>query len=196
MSIRLSLLSAKKPTDRLSGDQKGFCAPLVPVSGRASTESSTRSHNRDWPSEVPTKTMVCPSGEIASDAGAVVGGVLISRRTSGVGGTGRKARTIAMAAISVMSARVEINAARSRRRDALYTGWPSICGPVSASSISRRASPMSRWRTFVSFCKQRRSKRRMPSGVSAGSLRQSGSTFSHCQRESRQPFRPQTPPAR
>ncbi len=45
MSIRFSLPSAKNPTDKLSGDQKGYLAPSVPASGCAETESSGRSHN-------------------------------------------------------------------------------------------------------------------------------------------------------
>jgi hypothetical protein len=44
-SIRLRLVSAKKPIERPSGDQKGRVARSVPASGRAVAESSRRSHN-------------------------------------------------------------------------------------------------------------------------------------------------------
>ena len=45
MSMRFSLLSAKNPMDRLSGDQNGRDARSVPANGRADGESSDRSHN-------------------------------------------------------------------------------------------------------------------------------------------------------
>ena len=90
-SSRLSLSSAKKPTDRLSGDQKGNPAPSVPASARADPDSRERSHKREWPSAVATKAIVRPSGEMASDSGAVVGGVLMSARISESAGVGRRA---------------------------------------------------------------------------------------------------------
>ncbi|MDQ3347406.1 MAG: hypothetical protein M3545_05510 [Acidobacteriota bacterium] len=68
MSMRFSLLSAKKPMDRLSGDQNGDAARSVPGSGRADEESSDRSHNCAWPPDLAAKTIFSPSGEIASDA--------------------------------------------------------------------------------------------------------------------------------
>ena len=52
MSVRFSLLSARNPIDRLSGDQNGYAPLSVPASGRADTESSDRSHNHGCPSEV------------------------------------------------------------------------------------------------------------------------------------------------
>ena len=45
ISIRLSLASAKKAIDRLSGDQNGDIACSLPGSGRACEESSGRNHN-------------------------------------------------------------------------------------------------------------------------------------------------------
>ncbi len=50
-SVLLSLPPAKKPTERLSGDQKGSAAPSVPGSTRAVRESSRRTHSRGVPSE-------------------------------------------------------------------------------------------------------------------------------------------------
>src|SRR5215471_18554367 len=88
-STRFSFPSAKKPTDWLSGDQKGNEAPSVPAKARSETESSGRTHNLDCPSELATNTIFCPSGEIAIDAGSAVGGVDISKRTSAAGGTPR-----------------------------------------------------------------------------------------------------------
>ena len=69
MSIFLSLAPAKKPTNRLSGDQKGYVAPLVPVRGSARNESIARTHNADFPPEVEaTKVRRRPSGESANPA--------------------------------------------------------------------------------------------------------------------------------
>ena len=51
----------------------------------------------------------------------------------------------------------------------------SSCNAVSSSSISIRASPMSRSRCFGSFCKHRCNKRRTRGGVEDGSSDQSGS---------------------
>ena len=50
-------------------------------------------------------------------------------------------------------------------------------GAASASSISIRASPASRARWFISFCKQRRSSSRIFTGVEAGKACQSGSSL-------------------
>lgn len=60
--------------DRLSGDQNGDEARSVPANGRTSEELSDRTHNRDWPADLPAKTIVSPSGEIASDE-SLLGGV-------------------------------------------------------------------------------------------------------------------------
>src|SRR5688572_32634426 len=81
-SIRFSLPSAKKPTDRLSGDQNGSWAPSVPARGRTVTESIERSHNRGRPSESATKTTMFPTGEMARDVGSECGGVVRSTRIS------------------------------------------------------------------------------------------------------------------
>src|SRR6267142_189124 len=53
-SIFLSLESAKKPMERLSGDQKGKESPAVPSRGRADRESSGRTHRSSRPSGVWT----------------------------------------------------------------------------------------------------------------------------------------------
>src|SRR5262245_15183212 len=88
ISIRLSLPSAKNPSDRLSGDQKGKVAPSVPGSGRAERESRGRSHNRDWLPSVATNAIVRPSGEIANEIGSAVEGVVTSTRNSGAWAAG------------------------------------------------------------------------------------------------------------
>ena len=46
--------AAKKPTERLSGAQKGNVAPSVPASGCHVVVASDRSHNREAPSLPPT----------------------------------------------------------------------------------------------------------------------------------------------
>jgi hypothetical protein len=45
MSMRISLVSAPNPIDRPSDDQNGADPRSVPGSGRATWESSDRSHN-------------------------------------------------------------------------------------------------------------------------------------------------------
>src|SRR5215467_3003834 len=85
ISIRTSLPSAKKPMERLSHDQKGNLAFSVPTNGRDETESKERSHKSDRPSDVPTKTIFLPSGEMARESGRRVGGVAISNRISAGG---------------------------------------------------------------------------------------------------------------
>src|SRR5688572_11421693 len=78
-----SLSSAKNPTLWLSGDQKGYIAPSVFAKGRAVSESRERNHNPEPLSETATKTIFLPLGEMARETRSVVGGVAISRRTSG-----------------------------------------------------------------------------------------------------------------
>ncbi len=175
MSIRLRFPSAKNPMERLSGDQNGSCALSVPASGCAETESTARTHNWDRPSDTASKTIFCPSGEIARERADEGGGVVISRRASAAGAVGRKANTLETTAITVTSASAEIQARRSTR------GGPLGCGassrPLCASSISMRASRKSRRRSFSSFRRQRLSRRRIASGVPAGRRFQSGSVL-------------------
>src|SRR5262245_56659673 len=82
MSIRYSLLPAKNPMARLSGDQNGNAAPSVPESGCAVMALSSRSQSCDRPDCDATKTRYRPSGESAIESGSAVGGVLTSSRTS------------------------------------------------------------------------------------------------------------------
>src|SRR5215813_15269679 len=73
MSARLSIPPAKKPIDRLSGDQKGNDAPSVSAIGSAVVDPNGRNQSCDCPSTVATKTSLRPSGEIAKETGSVVG---------------------------------------------------------------------------------------------------------------------------
>src|SRR5262245_11411695 len=91
-----SLPSAKKPTDRLSGDQKGDEASSAPARGSADTESSDRNQRRDRPSVVATNATLRPSGEMASENGSKVDGVRMSSRISGVAENGRSSNASAM----------------------------------------------------------------------------------------------------
>src|SRR5262245_1275255 len=50
---------------RLSGDQKGKCAPCVPASGFASVESSARTQSCTLPSVAAVKASHFPSGDKA-----------------------------------------------------------------------------------------------------------------------------------
>src|SRR5713101_9125080 len=64
-SIVFSLLSAKNPSARLSGDQNGSVAPSVPGSGRVASESRERIQSSVFPvSSAAQKARACPSGEI------------------------------------------------------------------------------------------------------------------------------------
>jgi hypothetical protein len=64
--------------DLLSGDQNGKIACSVPARAWARVVPSGRTHNCVRPSEMPGKATFHPSGEIASDSGTVVRGVVIS----------------------------------------------------------------------------------------------------------------------
>src|SRR5439155_21561201 len=114
--------------DRLSGDQNGKNPPYDPANGRAETESSERSHNRGRASDTASKTIFCPSGEIAIEVGSGVGGVVISKRTSG-GGVGKAVRptqTIPAPAIRRTNANTEIHTSRSLRCKMLWAGSLSM----------------------------------------------------------------------
>src|SRR5215831_5210256 len=116
MSSRFRLPFAKKPIERLSGDQNGNDAPSVFSRGRTDPESSDRSHNRDRPSEVARNTIFCPSGEIATDKGSDVDGVVISTRISGAGAAGRFVHSIAAADPSTIT-KADTHKIRSRLRE-------------------------------------------------------------------------------
>src|SRR5271168_1606277 len=67
VSSFLSFRLAKKPTQRLSGDQKGNAPPSVPGSGCALAVSSARSHNWLLPSSpAAANTIRLPSGDNAT----------------------------------------------------------------------------------------------------------------------------------
>src|SRR5277367_3911830 len=64
ISIVFSLFSAKKPSDRLSGDQKGKIAPSVSASARASKAFTGRTQMEVFPSvPMAAKAMDKPSGD-------------------------------------------------------------------------------------------------------------------------------------
>src|SRR5688500_866257 len=87
ISSRFTRASAKKAIDRLSGDQNGSEACSVPANGDAAPFNG-RSHRRGVPPALATNTSWVPSGDIASDTGSVVVGVVISRRISAGGCAG------------------------------------------------------------------------------------------------------------
>src|SRR6266511_6033843 len=62
--VVFSCSSAKKPIERLSGDQNGANAPSVPGMNRDSSLSRGRTEIRDTPSSpAATTARCCPSGE-------------------------------------------------------------------------------------------------------------------------------------
>ena len=64
-SIFFSLPWAKKPMNRLSGDQNGNAPPSVPGSTCASTASNDRTARADRPAVLTPKATRWPSGESA-----------------------------------------------------------------------------------------------------------------------------------
>ena len=64
--MRSSFVPAKKPSERLSGDQNGNIASSVPGNGAATSESSGRTHSCNLPAASrAVKASFVPSGEIA-----------------------------------------------------------------------------------------------------------------------------------
>ena len=125
MSIRLTRASAKKPIDRLSGDQNGSEACSVPASGDA-VPLNGRSHRRGVPPALATNTSWLPSGEIASDTGSVVGGVVISRRISAGGcaeGLDSHQETTAPAANAATSAAAHHRVDTVRAAEPMFARW-------------------------------------------------------------------------
>ena len=169
--MRFSLPSAKNPTDRPSGDQNGHEAPSVPVNGRAETASRERNDSRDRPSSVATKTIFCPSGEIASDTGSAVAGVVISRRISGGagGGASRRCRTVGMASATAASNATANATQASRPPDADDVAVAVVCGAVvsNAPSSARRTSPFAYALPSDLSGDIARSSRRTPASTSA-----------------------------
>src|SRR2546422_10610559 len=105
MSIRCNLLSAKKPTEALSGDQNGYDAPSAPGSGFATTESSDLTQSWLLLLFDATNANRRPSGERANENGSAVGGVFTSTRISGgAGGVASHKPTAATAVTSVATA--------------------------------------------------------------------------------------------
>src|ERR1700720_3334236 len=82
-----NLPSAKKPTDRPSGDQKGCDARSVPTRGSADSDFNGRNQREVLPC-VSTRisSRVFPSGEILGQrSGRVSGGATIEETTNGGG---------------------------------------------------------------------------------------------------------------
>src|SRR5262245_59035977 len=65
--IRFIFPAAKKPSERLSGDQKGFEAPSVPATSRSSVEPRGRRKSCCAMDVVTSMTSIEPSGEIADE---------------------------------------------------------------------------------------------------------------------------------
>src|SRR6185436_8766854 len=86
--------------------QKGKTAPSVPGIGLPVAESKDRNSKVDFPCWPAMNATRLPSGEIANESGSVVGGVVISRRTSGGGVAGRKASAPITTVVSVAKATV------------------------------------------------------------------------------------------
>jgi hypothetical protein len=66
-ATRVIFPPAKKPSERLSGDQNGFEAPSLPATGRSVGESSARKNSRGPLFVVTAIANVEPSGEITDE---------------------------------------------------------------------------------------------------------------------------------
>src|SRR5437870_5884976 len=157
--MRLSLLSAKNPMDRLLGDQNGYVAPSVPGRACAFTESSARKNNCVRRSLEPTKTSLRPSGDTAIEVASVVGGVTTWKCTS-AGSERLRSRTRRTAnATRALAARATTAlVAHSRRLCVVATSRFAAAltvGAVSAASISNRRSPTAYQRRLEFFSSDR-----------------------------------------
>lgn len=74
ISTTFSFDGAKKPIDKLSGDQNGQDANPVPARGLASRESSERTHNVIVPFSAAVNASLRPSGDTANDSNDVFSG--------------------------------------------------------------------------------------------------------------------------
>ena len=66
-ATRFIFPAAKKPSERLSGDQKGFEAPSLPATSRTTVESRARRKSRGPVLVVAAMANVDPSGEITDE---------------------------------------------------------------------------------------------------------------------------------
>ena len=92
---------AKKPMERLSGDQNGRAAFSVPDNIRNDVASSVRTHRcgTDFISAMTTR--VRPSGEMAMEVGSVVDGAVIPSLRSSSPAVGRHIHKAIAAAAAV-----------------------------------------------------------------------------------------------
>src|SRR5215204_5322792 len=115
METFLSFLSAKKPSWRLSGDQKGSAAHSVPSIGRAASDRSCLSQSRVVPTEsAAVNTSIVPFGETARARAlgikVVLGGAITEKRADrgevGLPTTRRREMAMAMRSTTDAAARV------------------------------------------------------------------------------------------
>ena len=144
-------------------------------SGTAVALSKARSHSCRGPLDPPaTNAIRWPSGDNANEYASAVGGVAMSRRNSPGPGDDRPSQL--KAAIAPMATTVTPQTsvhASPRRPDATLAPTP-VVAPVSASSISIRATVAESRRCDRSRTRQRRRSLRIGSGVSTGSRVQLG----------------------
>src|SRR5262245_59870066 len=91
-SIFLSRKSAKKPMERLSGDQKGPLAPSVPASGLDSVESSGRTQSWYLPPVAAVKARERPSGDTAICSKLDFSGGRMENFPTGASAVGRRVK--------------------------------------------------------------------------------------------------------
>ena len=147
-STLLRRLSAKKATERLSGDQNGKPAPSVPASGLVSPDERSRTARLGRPASAATNTSRRPSGE-----SAMAPSTTPASRTSGGGTTsltnGRSASRAtprsrsaqprpATAAAAQAAARIQARRSRLLRRSASVVGTPACepASPIQRSSLA------------------------------------------------------------
>src|SRR5262249_30753512 len=101
ISMVLILSCEKKPMEWLSGDQNGKEASSVRASGCADAEPRGRNHKRERPSLAATNARLAPSGDMATEDGSEVGGVVTSSCILGEMAAGRTKNTSATANATV-----------------------------------------------------------------------------------------------
>jgi hypothetical protein len=180
--IFISWLEVKNPSHSPSGEKKGVWPPVVPGSGRDSKPARSWTKIWDLPSVPPTKARWRPSRDRArasrSPRSRGMGRAIVTLTTPPPGADVLVRETkIEVAAAAAMIAQIPQGAQRAQNPRARPVGTDAdAMGSATTSSMSIRASPISRSRFRGSFLKQRRRRPMIRDGICGGSALQSGSS--------------------
>ena len=188
-SNRFTLFGSENASARLSGVQKMARTPSLSGTSRSSIVSSARIHSRTFsPARLARNASSRPSGESAWPASkcAPRGAATLTRKAGSPEPTaapgprpihGETRAVVNSAPASVHPARESHGDREERPRSSFASAVSRSRSTALASSISRRASPMSDSRRPGSFVRQRLSSRRTDDDVPSGSAVQSGSVL-------------------